>query len=112
MTLYYSKSTGGFYTDAVHDTIPPDAVEISEDDHAALLAAQATGQVITVDATGNPIAEAMPAIPLTVEQQIIALERQQTPRRMREAALNYDSNNWLRNLDSEITALRMQLPKT
>ena len=28
--MYYSKSTGGFYTKEVHATIPPDAVEITD----------------------------------------------------------------------------------
>ena len=43
-----------------------------------------------------------------IRLQIIALESQQTPRRVREAALGLD-NGWLKNLESEIAALRSQL---
>lgn len=54
--MFYAKSTGGFYDRSVHgDNIPADAVEVSSEQHQALLAAQASGQVITSDAAGNPI---------------------------------------------------------
>ena len=40
--------------------------------------------------------------------QVQHLEMQQTPRRLREAA-NGTDNGWMKNLDSQITALRAQL---
>ena len=43
-----------------------------------------------------------------IKQKIAVLESQQTPRRVREAALGLD-NGWLKNLESEIAALRSQL---
>lgn len=43
-----------------------------------------------------------------VKQQISALESQQTPRRIREAAIGIDGG-WLKNLDAQIAALRKQL---
>lgn len=43
-----------------------------------------------------------------VKLQIADLEAQQTPRRMREAALGID-NGWLAALDAEIAQLRAQL---
>lgn len=46
--------------------------------------------------------------PLTVLQQIEALEATATPRRLREAALGTDAG-WLANLDAQIAALRAQL---
>jgi len=68
MTKLYSASNRGFYCRDVHgDAIPPDAVEITDDEHASLLAAQSAGQVITADAAGRPIAVDLP--PPTVEQQ-------------------------------------------
>ena len=40
--------------------IPKDAIEISQEAHATLLAGQSSGQVITADANGNPILSAPP----------------------------------------------------
>jgi hypothetical protein len=55
--LRYSASTGGFYPYDIHyPNLPTDCVEITEDDHAALMAAQATGKVIVADADGLPVA--------------------------------------------------------
>ncbi len=103
--MHYAKSTGGFYTSAIHGPkaldipdpawvrptiqvpqdddsggtvmidvpdetavhptitvpnpdckIPSDAVEISEVEHVALLAAQASGKRIQADANGHPVA--------------------------------------------------------
>lgn len=45
---------------------------------------------------------------VSVLQQILALESQQTPRRIREAVLGVDGG-WLANLDAQIAALRAQL---
>lgn len=54
--MYYAKSTGGFYSAEIHgDNIPADAVEITADDHAALLAGQAQGKSIVADASGRPV---------------------------------------------------------
>lgn len=55
--IHYSQTTRGFYCADLHgDNIPADAVEITREEHAALMAAQATGKVITPDANGYPIA--------------------------------------------------------
>jgi hypothetical protein len=55
-TLYYAKSTGGFYASDINgNTIPKDAVEITADEHAALLAGQSAGKLITADKNGHPI---------------------------------------------------------
>ena len=55
-TMFYSKSTGGFYDPAIHTAIPADAVEITESYHADLLAAQSAGKRIEPDVNGYPIA--------------------------------------------------------
>lgn len=55
--MFYSKDTGGFYDAAINgDNIPGDAVEITIDDHAELLAAQSAGKSIVGDADGYPVA--------------------------------------------------------
>ena len=54
--MLYAKSTGGFYDPAIHgDNIPSDAVEITEAEHAALLAGQSAGKIITTGSEGKPI---------------------------------------------------------
>lgn len=54
--LYYAASTKGFYDTDINAVIPADAVRITRAEHAALLAAQATGKEITSDAKGKPVA--------------------------------------------------------
>ena len=59
--MFYSKSTGGFYSTEIHGTaIPADAVPITDAEHQTLLAGQSTGQIITTDTSGNPILAAPP----------------------------------------------------
>ena len=60
--MLYSKTTGGFYDEAIHgDAIPDDAVEITADEHAALLAGQTHGKRIVADANGFPMLADQPA---------------------------------------------------
>ena len=73
--LYYAKSTGGFYDTAIHgDIIPVDAVEISADEHRALLDAQSAGKVIAASEDGKPVAVDAPAP--TLEQRAASLREQ------------------------------------
>src|ERR1700743_1672952 len=62
MTMYYSKSTGGFYDDGIHvkSQIPSDAVEITVAEWQTLLQGQANGQMIVADANGNPVLQNYP----------------------------------------------------
>ena len=67
--MFYSKSTGGFYDLEVNGAdIPTDAVEITDAQHTALLAAQAAGSSIQADASGKPIAVA-PSAPTLAQVQ-------------------------------------------
>jgi hypothetical protein len=72
MELYYSATTGGFYDSAIHAAaqIPGDAVAITQDEHAALMAAQAEGKVIQAGADGRP--EAVTRT-VTAEETAVAL---------------------------------------
>lgn len=73
--MFYSKTTGGFYDPLIHgQNIPTDAVEITREQHAALMTAQATGKRIESDTNGNPVAVDPPAP--TSEQTIAALSAQ------------------------------------
>lgn len=54
--MFYSKSTDGFYDTAIHgDNIPSDAVEITTEQHQALLEGQLQGKIIAADENGYPI---------------------------------------------------------
>lgn len=60
--MYYAKSTGGFYDRSIHgDAIPADAVEITTEEHAALLDGQSNGKRIVADAEGRPMLADPPA---------------------------------------------------
>lgn len=53
--MFYSQSTGGFYEAAIHgDAIPTDAVEITAEQHRALIEGQCAGQRIVADEGGYP----------------------------------------------------------
>lgn len=70
--MHYSKSTGGFYSAEIHGSnIPADAVEITADYHAGLLAAQSAGKRIEPNASGYPVAVAPPP-PTLAEAQAAA----------------------------------------
>jgi len=67
--MLFSALTGGFYDRKIHENnIPVDAVEISAEEHRALLDAQSAGKRITADANGRPIAIDPPQP--SIEQQI------------------------------------------
>lgn len=53
MTIFFSPSASGFFDAALHRAIPEDAIAVSEQRHAELLAAQADGMVIVM-ADGAP----------------------------------------------------------
>lgn len=72
--MLYSASTGGFYDIEIHGTnIPSDAVEITDDEHAALLTGQAEGKLISADASGHPVLTTPPA-PAPAYPRFTALE--------------------------------------
>lgn len=69
--MLYAASTGGFYLPEIHgDAIPPDAVEISAEDHAALMAANGMGKVIVAGPGGVPIAIDPPPAPQMVPASV------------------------------------------
>lgn len=71
--LFYSESTGGFYSAEIHTIgMPSDAVPIGREQHAALLAAQAAGKRIVPGANGYPIAQDPPPPPAPTAEQLAA----------------------------------------
>ena len=75
VSMFYSPTTRGFYDLALHgDAIPTDAVEISAEEHRALIAAQAAGKTIVIGDEGRPVAADTP-VPPAAEQRAEALAR-------------------------------------
>lgn len=69
--MFYSKTTGGFYDIKIHgDNIPADAVEITNEQHAALLEGQSQGKRIQADENGYPFLADPPA-PTEEELQVV-----------------------------------------
>ncbi len=67
--MRYAKSTGGFYAYEIHGSnIPADAVEITQEQHLALIDGQSHGKLIQADANGRPVLVDPP--PPTPEQII------------------------------------------
>lgn len=65
--MLYSAQTGGFYGRELHgDNIPEDAVEITKEEHQALIEGQSQGKRIVADESGRPILQDPP--PPTAEQ--------------------------------------------
>ena len=59
--MFYSKSTGGFYTAEIHGAnIPADVVEITTEEHAALMEGQSQGKLIGFDEAGRPVLQDQP----------------------------------------------------
>lgn len=75
MAIFYSGSTGGFYPESVfqRDRMPTDAVEITDDEHSALLDGQSSGKEIKPDSNGRPYLADPP--PPTQDQQIRVYEK-------------------------------------
>jgi len=73
MSLFFSKSTTGFYDSEISGAnIPEDAVEITQEKHAELLQGQSEGKIISADKKGNPVLKNPP--PPSAEQVVAGLQ--------------------------------------
>ena len=80
--IWFSKQACGFYDLAIHGTdIPTDAVEITTDEHMALLQGLSTGKIISADASGHPILIDPPA---STTEQLAAVVRADRDQRIAE----------------------------
>lgn len=67
--MFYSPETKGFYSSEIHgNSLPADVVEITAEEHAALLDGQSIGKIISADADGRPMLMDPPA-PTTEQLQ-------------------------------------------
>lgn len=100
--MLYSRQSGGFYSREIHgDNTPPDAVEITAEYHAALLAGQSAGKVIVADESGYPVLESTPVLPPQVPSRVT----------MRQARLALHDAGLLTVVESAIDAMP-EPPKT
>lgn len=56
MQAYFSATSGGFLFHELHGALPLDAVPVTPQEHAGLLARQEEGRVITAGEGGRPVA--------------------------------------------------------
>ena len=71
--MFASKTTRGFYDAAIHgDNMPADVVEITAEEHAALLDGQSNGKLIDFDEAGRPF---LTDPPPPTDEQIADIER-------------------------------------
>lgn len=74
--IFYSLSSRGFYRADVHSAIPVDAVEITSNEHKALLAALASGERIVLGDDGHLVVVAPEAVSAVLtHDQVDALRR-------------------------------------
>ncbi|GKQ96492.1 DUF4376 domain-containing protein [Aeromonas hydrophila] len=70
--IFYSKSTGDFYDKAIHgNAIPLDAVQVTTEYFAEMLAARSSGKIVVADESGYPIAIDQPA-PVRTKESLLA----------------------------------------
>lgn len=66
--MFYSASTGGFYSREIHgDNMPADVVEITAEEHSSLIEGQSQGKVIDFDEEGHPFLADPVVLPPTVQ---------------------------------------------
>ena len=107
MTNFYDGVTRGFYSSDIHgDNIPDGAVEITEKQLTDLLNGQSAGQEIVPDGQGVPVLQdRLPPI-ITDLDEIAAIERTITSRRIRDAILTPGGKAWLQAEENKIEAIR------
>ena len=94
---YYSKTTKGFYVNEIHGKlIPVDCVKITEEEHTALMNAQAKGKIIQPDKNGKPIAVDRTNSSLTWEDIRIARNQKLA------------DSDWITNSDSPLIQNKKQ----
>jgi hypothetical protein len=98
--LLYSPSANAFFDPALHQAMPEDATQrVSRSRHAALMAAQADGSVITSDARGRPVAKRTRpvAAALPTNAEVAAAVRAEAQRRILAVSPLWRQLNDIRN---------------
>lgn len=61
MARFYSASTGGFYESGLHDQMPSDAKEISDEIYRQVMSERPAGKIVAADEDGLPTLADPPA---------------------------------------------------
>ena len=94
--MFYSEQTGGFYAREIHGAaIPTDAVEITNEQHAMLLAGQSAGQLITADEHGCPVLADPPPVSLGTLRDRALSSLPAWEKSERAAGIEHASQRWL-----------------
>ncbi|CAO99377.1 DUF4376 domain-containing protein (plasmid) [Azospirillum brasilense] len=90
--MLYAASTGGFYDRAIHgDTVPADAVEITDEEYAALFDGQSLGQRIVPGQDGRPTFYTPTLDDTKADRKAAATARRQTER---DRGVVVNGNRW------------------
>lgn len=112
--MRYAASTNGFYPEFWdYPNLPPDLIDISDEYHAELLAAQETGKVIAPDADGVPQAIDPPPPDPAVLRQFMVLSFTQLLIGLEKKGwiTTAEADAWLDGvLPAPVTALIASLP--
>lgn len=57
--MFYSPSTRCFYSPGIHSELPPDSIELSDDEYRQLKDGQGSGYAITIAGNGRPLLTAI-----------------------------------------------------
>jgi hypothetical protein len=114
--MKYSPSTGGFYDPSINgDSIPSDAVDVSNKEHAALIDSQRYGKHIAPGLGGLPVSidkappsdDQLKADRISViDSSLDAIDKKKI-RAMTDAILSGD-NSRLKSLEAQALALRTE----
>lgn len=104
--MHYSKSTNGFYTRDIHgENMPADVVEITAEEHAALLDGQSHGKIIDFNDSGFPVLREPD--PATAEQILPQIKAERD--RRKSLGVQADGNWFHSDADSRIQQLALTI---
>jgi len=117
IVTWHFSINGGWQSTDIHKQVSPDAVPVTDDERAALLAEQSKGKVIRPGADGRPVAVDPPAAdPAIARRTAIAarlaaidLLSVRPLRAVAAGAATDDDRTRLKALDDEAAGLRVEL---
>ncbi|WP_162142379.1 N-6 DNA methylase [Laribacter hongkongensis] len=93
--MFYSATTCGFYDHYSNNAIPADAGEITSEQHAALLAGQSDGRIITADEQGYPVLTDPPPATLDTLRDCALLMLPAWEKAERTSGIEHAGQRWL-----------------
>lgn len=95
MSIHYSAGRNAFFDNRVHARLPDDALPVTADEHARLLAEQAAGKVIMPGLHGEPTARRPAENGDQLRARLIVATKREAARRIEQIApLWRQLNDW------------------